>query len=230
MKPVRGLFTDRLTADGCCWKSIGVHLDRWSGWDDKSVPPASVVLTFPYPPPPLRVDGPFGIRAACFSSADLMSASQADIGIMRLWVCRQGAGSQRRCVGLCMHFDNNRVAILGRWSPTTAVASKSESATDPTQTIADLGSNASSYSAITFQFTPDGGQVSDIVLGNNVVGSFDVVFSRQDLKFIVWWFTETKDLVHVWKPTYLRVTFPDPRGNSFRLRPVRSIDSDHVDD
>ncbi|EPE03745.1 hypothetical protein F503_06451 [Ophiostoma piceae UAMH 11346] len=230
MKAVQGLFTDRLTADGCCWKSIGVRIDRWSGWDAESVPPAPVVVTFPYPPSPLRVDEPFDTGSAFFSSADLVSASQAGIGVTRLQVCRQGSGLQQRCVGLCMHFDNGRVAILGRWSPTAVVASQSKSASDPTTTITDLGNNVSSYSAITFQFAPDDGYVSDIVLGSNAVGPCDVVVSRQELKFIVWWFTETSDLVHAWKPTYLRVTFPDPRGNSFRQRPVRSIDSDHLED
>ncbi|KIH92129.1 hypothetical protein SPBR_02343 [Sporothrix brasiliensis 5110] len=229
-KAVQGLFIDRLTADACCWKSIGVRVDRWSGWDAKSVPPAPVVVTIPYPPSPLRVDESFNRGSAFFSSADLVSASQTDIGVTRLQVCRQGAGPQPRCVGLCIHFDNGRVAILGRWSPTAVVSRKSHSDPDPASTITDLGNNVASCSAITFRFAPDASYVSDIVLGSNAVGPFDVVFSHQELKFIVWWFTERRDLVYAWKPTFLRVTFPDPRGNSFRLRRVRSIDSDRLDD
>ena len=185
-KAVQGLFTDRLTADGCCWKSIGVQIDQFA-WDAGSVAQAPVVVTFPYPPPPLYLDARFHTGSAFFSSVDLVSAGQAGIGIARLQVRRQGP----RCVGLCIYLNNGRVAILGRWIPTAGAAdaksksgckSKSKSDSDDTTTITDLGNSDSSYSVITFQFTPDGGYVSDIVLGSNAVGPFDVTFSRQQLK------------------------------------------------
>ncbi|ERT00702.1 hypothetical protein HMPREF1624_01934 [Sporothrix schenckii ATCC 58251] len=192
-KAVRGLFIDRLTADGCCWTSIGVRIDRWSGWDAESaesaesVPPAPVVVLIPYPPSPRRVDEVFDERSALFSSADLISASQAGIGVTRLQVCRQGAGPQARCVGLCIHFDNGRVAILGRWSPMAVIARKRHSDRDPASTIStistitDLGNNVASCSAITFRFAADARYVTDIVLGSNAVGPFDVAFSCQEL-------------------------------------------------
>ncbi|KIH91147.1 hypothetical protein SPBR_01902 [Sporothrix brasiliensis 5110] len=231
--PVLGVFTDVLTAEGCCWKSIGVHMPETPISTARQRPSRLLIARFPYPPPPERVDERFNKLHALFSSATLDSGA-----IVRLRVRRRVmTGDQApRCLGLCIEFDSGRTSILGQWAPPVMDAADTTNTPTSSPTItdifpvdsADLAPSPSLCAAITFHFTPDGTYVTDIVVGNQASGPFDAVVSQGE--HFVWWFSEAGDLVQTWEPTYASARFPDPLGNGFHQGPVWSMDSKSRDD
>ncbi|OAA56714.1 hypothetical protein SPI_07721 [Niveomyces insectorum RCEF 264] len=176
-QPVYGLFTDILTTDDCCLKSIGMCVDPVSTQRVGSPPSAASV------PEWLLLHAPNFRSEAIQPDKGFFSTAHLTSDVWRLQLRKQGD----RCVGLSIHHRDGRVEILGRWEPAGDIAGATLSdlyiASDHGRASPDP--TVPALSALTFRMALIGEQswpvryayVADIVLGVDPVGPDDVVFT-----------------------------------------------------
>lgn len=224
--PVTGLFTDELTADDDgIWASIGASTMRGAPPGPPVLPPPDVRAAFPQAPSPREID--YENNKSSLSPLDSVfsSALIASKGVQTLHLRRQQEHGTDRVLGLCIRYRKGLVHTMGRWTP----GYDNQDGTTTIETLYDASDddsvNSGMISDMTFRFSADGTHVTDVVIGAAATGPHDVVVAIRAhlIRFVAWWYTETRDAVQPWRLVFFHLNFSEAATTAdhpFRRRDV----------